>query len=547
MVADSLSRKPASIGSLAYIPVGERPLALDVQTLDNQSVRLDVSEPSRVLACTVARSSLFERIREQQYNDPHLPVLTDTVQYGDAKQVTAGDIVLRMQGRVCIPNMDGLFELILKETHSSQYSIHPGRRQDVSGFTAALFVEDDEEGHSYICSSVSKLLMVRTCATGQDGRPPIPLAVATRGRRRVCGRGRGRGVARTIARAAPADPPAAPIQDRVPVMDAPAVPAQAPAVPIVISGLQEVLAQILSVCTSLAQAISAITVAATSQARKGNQTPNARTPEQRLFCRPAGSLSLLISFLEQPSLGGRLLREKYVPQSHREELRREFEWLRQREMAVTKYEMRFSELARHAIWNVGAETPSIDSVPVVKDFPDVFPADLSGMPPDMDIDFGIDLVPGTQSISFPPYRMAPTELKELKEHLQELLDKGFIRPSMTPYEALYGRQYRSPVDWFEPGEARLLGTNLVQGVLEKVKVIQERICTAQSRQKNYADKKVRDVSYIVGEKALLKVLPMKGVMRFGKKGKLSPRFIGPFEVLRRIGRWLIILLCHPAC
>ena len=85
--------------------------------------------------------------------------------------------------------------------------------------------------------------------------------------------------------------------------------------------------------------------------------------------------------------------------------------------------------------DVGAETPSIDSVPVVRDFPNVFPADLPGMPPDRDIDFGIDLVPGTQPISIPPYRISPTVLKELKEQLQELLDKGFIRPSVSPWGA----------------------------------------------------------------------------------------------------------------
>ncbi|XP_070013954.1 uncharacterized protein [Nicotiana sylvestris] len=67
--------------------------------------------------------------------------------------------------------------------------------------------------------------------------------------------------------------------------------------------------------------------------------------------------------------------------------------------------------------DVGAETSSIDSVPVVRDFPDVFPVDLPGMPPDRDIDFGIDLVLGTKPISIPPYRMAPAELKELKEQV----------------------------------------------------------------------------------------------------------------------------------
>ena len=67
VVADALSRKSASMGSLAYIPVSQRSLALDVQALANRLVRLDISEPSRVLACTVARSSLLERIRERQF------------------------------------------------------------------------------------------------------------------------------------------------------------------------------------------------------------------------------------------------------------------------------------------------------------------------------------------------------------------------------------------------------------------------------------------------------------------------------------------------
>ncbi|XP_070040408.1 uncharacterized protein [Nicotiana tomentosiformis] len=100
---------------------------------------------------------------------------------------------------------------------------------------------------------------------------------------------------------------------------------------------------------------------------------------------------------------------------------------------------------------------------------------------------------------------------------------------MALYVALYGKRYRSLVGWFETGEARLLGTNLVQDALDKVKLIQERLRMTQPRQKRYVDRKLRDVSYMVGEKVLLKVSPMKGVMRFGKKGKLSPRFIGPFE------------------
>ena len=82
-----------------------------------------------------------------------------------------------------------------------------------------------------------------------------------------------------------------------------------------------------------------------------------------------------------------------------------------------------------------SKVPSIESVSIVREFLDVFPADLSGMPPDRDINFCIDHVTGTFPISIPPYRMAPAELRELKAQLQELLGRGFIRPSASPWGA----------------------------------------------------------------------------------------------------------------
>ena len=87
--------------------------------------------------------------------------------------------------------------------------------------------------------------------------------------------------------------------------------------------------------------------------------------------------------------------------------------------------------------NVEADKGTVDRVPVVCEFPDVFPEELPGLPPDREIEFCIDVVPGTDPISMPPYRMAPAELKELNEQLKELLDKGFIRPSTSPWGAPY--------------------------------------------------------------------------------------------------------------
>ena len=78
-----------------------------------------------------------------------------------------------------------------------------------------------------------------------------------------------------------------------------------------------------------------------------------------------------------------------------------------------------------------------------------------------------------------------------------------------------------------------------------MKFIQEKILAVQSRQKEYEDRKVRDLDFMEGEQVLLKVSPMKGVMRFGKRGKLSPRYIGLFEVLKRVGEVAYKLALPP--
>ncbi|KAA0066456.1 pol protein [Cucumis melo var. makuwa] len=106
---------------------------------------------------------------------------------------------------------------------------------------------------------------------------------------------------------------------------------------------------------------------------------------------------------------------------------------------------------------------------------------------------------------------------------------------MAPFEALYGRCCRSPVCWGEVGEQRLMGPELVQSTNEAIQKIRSRMHTAQSRQKSYADVRRKDLEFEVGDKVFLKVAPMRGVVRFERRGKLSPRFVGPFEILERIG------------
>ncbi|GJY62844.1 putative reverse transcriptase domain-containing protein [Tanacetum coccineum] len=105
----------------------------------------------------------------------------------------------------------------------------------------------------------------------------------------------------------------------------------------------------------------------------------------------------------------------------------------------------------------------------------------------------------------------------------------------APFEALYGRKCRSPVIWTEVGESQLIGPEIVQETTEKIVQIRERLKTARSRQKSYADKRRKPLEFQVGDRVLLKVSPWKGVVRFGKKGKLAPRYVGPFEIVERVG------------
>ncbi|KAD2804978.1 hypothetical protein E3N88_38355 [Mikania micrantha] len=92
----------------------------------------------------------------------------------------------------------------------------------------------------------------------------------------------------------------------------------------------------------------------------------------------------------------------------------------------------------------------------------------------------------------------------------------------------------SPVCWAEVGDSQLTGPEIVQETTDKVFKIKERLKAARDRQKSYADKRRKPLEFEVGDKVLLKVSPWKGMVRFGRRGKLSPRYVGPFEVISRV-------------
>ena len=117
---------------------------------------------------------------------------------------------------------------------------------------------------------------------------------------------------------------------------------------------------------------------------------------------------------------------------------------------------------------------------------------------------------------------------------------------MAPYEALFGRPCRSPLCWTEVRESSITGPDLMRDTSDKVSLIRQRLLMAQSRKKSYADVRRRPLEFEVSDRVFLKVMPKRRSDQFGKRGKLSPRFIGPFEILERIGTVFYRLALPPS-
>nr|GEZ59947.1 putative reverse transcriptase domain-containing protein [Tanacetum cinerariifolium] len=105
----------------------------------------------------------------------------------------------------------------------------------------------------------------------------------------------------------------------------------------------------------------------------------------------------------------------------------------------------------------------------------------------------------------------------------------------APFKALYGRKCRSPVCWAEVGDAQLTGPEIIREAIEKIIQIKHHLHALHDRQKSYADKRRKPLEFQVGDKVMLKVSPWKVVIRFGKRGKLNPCYIGPFKILANVG------------
>ena len=106
---------------------------------------------------------------------------------------------------------------------------------------------------------------------------------------------------------------------------------------------------------------------------------------------------------------------------------------------------------------------------------------------------------------------------------------------MAPFEVLYGWKCRTPICWDEVGEGRLIGPELVHITLDKIQIIRDRLKIARDRHKSYSDKRRRDLQFKVGDRVFLNVSPWKGVLIFGRRGKLRPRYIGSYEIITIVG------------
>ncbi|GKF18270.1 putative reverse transcriptase domain-containing protein [Tanacetum coccineum] len=113
--------------------------------------------------------------------------------------------------------------------------------------------------------------------------------------------------------------------------------------------------------------------------------------------------------------------------------------------------------------------------------------------------------------------------------------EDMLRAYVALFEALYGRKCLSPVCWAEVGDVQLTGPEIIHETTEKIIQIKSRIQAARDRQKSYADVRCKPLEFQVGDKVMLKVSPWKEIIRFGKRRKLNPRYIGPFKVLAKVG------------
>ncbi|GJT90853.1 putative reverse transcriptase domain-containing protein [Tanacetum coccineum] len=134
--------------------------------------------------------------------------------------------------------------------------------------------------------------------------------------------------------------------------------------------------------------------------------------------------------------------------------------------------------------------------------------------------------------------MDMSAMPQLKQNVQKpipsYLNNYHASIKAAPFEALFGRKCKSPVCWAKVGDVQLTGLEIIHETTEKIVQIRQCLQAARDRQRSYANVRRKPLEFQVGDRIMLKVSPRKGVIHFGKRGKLNPRYIGPFKILKRI-------------
>ncbi|XP_052169233.1 uncharacterized protein LOC127785943 [Oryza glaberrima] len=212
-------------------------------------------------------------------------------------------------------------------------------------------------------------------------------------------------------------------------------------------------------------------------------------------------------------------RAAHVPESTIDMKKEEFNRLKQDNNSVNEYLSQFNKLARYAPKEVDIDKKKIRKF-------------LKGIAVGMRLQL--------LAHDFPTFQHMINKallLEDARKEATEEYKKRSYQTSiqMSPNEAMFGRKCRSPLCWNEVGEALVFGPDILKAAEEQVKLIRERLKTAQNRQKNYADNWRRDLEFEKGDHVYLRVSPLRGMRRFGVSGKLAPRYIGPYLITARRG------------
>ncbi|XP_070015556.1 uncharacterized protein [Nicotiana sylvestris] len=535
VIVDALSRKAESMCIYAFISVEERPLALDIQSLANILVRLDISEPSRALACVMAHSSLFERIKDRQYDESYLLIeaLSSLYIYGEQYRVSWLDKILGYEkepvaivNRQCKEMYDhSLFrlneEFLCREKELEKFSsrlreleAHSTRKEKESDELRATLEGTLREKYAFVEQAFNRLKFE---LLRHENR-----------------------LRRTL--------------DREKSLKLLCVKKESELLESKMEELEQLWGEVGWVKRELDELQAHVDP---QVAAKKSVLAKVSTLEMQIWTARATDSARANMIARLESELSKTKAEVSVSAT-RVELRRtlgrassskEYAKCKSRRETLEEVHARGFDLSEEI---EQAKAEEYDAKFLLSDAEDGEDEDVGPYLVLVYIAF-INRTCSSLVAEVKEKQFDEPYLLQLKDEVHKpktmAFEQGGVDGTLryqnglyhssikiVPYEALYGRRCRSPIGWFKVGEAELLRPNLVYQAMEKVKLIQEHLKTAQSRQNSYSVVWHRDLEFQVDDWVFLEVSPIKGVTKFGDKGKLSPIYIGTYRILQRIGK-----------